>query len=130
MRKDQNLSPDELGKLWESDAKRVLLEWSYRIYDTTAAIENPASFVQYLFQKFKDSGGARTVSKIDLNNLSNMTDAYQNGRISLNQWTDSVRSNIGHESRKIIQPIGKTNPEVQRHLLNVLSNYSKKTERK
>ena len=122
MRKDADMSLEELKKLWETDAKRSLYEWSHRIYETPSAMNDPAPFVLYLFEKFKDSVDKKSLGRLDFQNLSNLTDAFDGGHVTLNRWTDFVRSMVGDELLKESRLVSKHDPEVTYHLKNVYRN--------
>ena len=122
MRKDADMSLEVLEKLWETDAKRSFYKWSYRIYETPSAINDPSPFVLYLFEKFRDTIDKNLRGCLDFQNLSNLTYAFDSGHVTLNRWTDSVRSVAGGEAWKETRLARKTDPEAIYHLKNVYKN--------
>ena len=125
MRTDANMGDEELKKLWETDAKRSLYEWSFRIYDTSYVMDDPAPFLFHLVAKFTEAFIKKPFVQIgssDLLNLLKMTEAFDSGHTTLTQWTDSVRSMAGGEARKETHLVSKTDPEVMHHLRNVWKN--------
>jgi hypothetical protein len=125
MRTDENIGDEELKKLWETDAKRALYEWSFRIYETPYVMDDPAPFLFHLFEKFEEAFNKKPFFQVgisDLRNLSNMTKAFDSGYVTLMKWTDFVRSMAGGEAWKETHLVTKTDPEVTRHLRSVYTN--------
>ena len=134
MRIDQNLNPDELQKLWKLDPDRVLLEWSYRISETQAILEDPAPFMHYLLGQYRNNlrGGLEKNRDIStLKNLENKTTAYESGKITLSDWLESARYpsvyfQSEHDERRIIRtPMRKADLVVDAHYRRVLAEYIK-----
>lgn len=131
MRNDQNLSTEELEKLWAEDADRTLKEWSYRMVEMPSLIENPSPFMQYLVEQYRKNVGvglSKNGNAIKLSNLENSTTAYENGKISISGWLKSARRpSIGSQDDPIwYEPRSKTDPEADAHRRNVISNWMKK----
>lgn len=135
MRADQHLNPDELQKLWKFDPDRALLEWSYRISETPAIFEDPAPFMHYLIEQYRNNlrGGFlekhRDIST--LKNLENRTIAYESGRITLSHWLEDARypsvydqSKYG-ERRVVRTPFRKVVPVVDSHSIRILAEQLK-----
>lgn len=134
MQIDQNLNPDELQKLWKFDPDRVLLEWSYRISETPAILEDPAPFMHYLTGQYRNNlrGGLEKHRDIlTLKNLENRTIAYESGKITLSDWLESARypsvyAQSEHGERRIVRTlIRKADPVVDAHYRRFLAEYMK-----
>ena len=72
IRTDQNLNPDELQKLWKLDPDRVLLEWSYRISETPAILEDSVPFVRYLIGQYRNNLRGGVEKNCDISTLRNL----------------------------------------------------------
>ena len=134
MRIDQNLNPDELQKLWKLDPDRVLLEWSYRISETPAILEDPASFMHYLIGQYRNNlrGGLEKRRDIlALENLENRTIAYENGKITLSDWLEgarfpSVYAQSEHGERQVVRTrLRRADPVVDASYRRVLAEHIK-----
>ncbi len=94
MRVDQNLSPEDLEKLWVVEPDQALLEWSYRMSEMSAILEDPAPFVSYLTEQYLKNGRYgfdKWKNLATYKKLKSDTEAYESGKITLSDWLERAR---------------------------------------
>lgn len=128
MREDENLTPDQLEDLWNRDANRALLEWTYRMLVTPASVGNPYSFAEYLIEQYKKKKSMETSldAKIGYLHLLGVTEQLKNGDKTLNDWVEVIRSVTKGQRIKDKKMIQKIDPELRHAVKNLANRGAKK----
>ncbi len=123
-RRDADLDSQQIQDLWEIDAERCLLEWTYRVWELPV-IEDPLSFLKWLTEKYCSSRRHALKNMLFDERIRQMLNAYEAGNLTLDAWCYRVRCLLTGTA-DMRTHIATPNPELQRAANHLFSALRKK----